>query len=212
MARRIDNKRRISNDRVGRIRRSKSKIIIAVEGNNKTEKLYFNNFDNGKKSYSITIAKGNNTDPVGLVKSLSKEIERIGLDFLEGDRAYCIFDTDTDIIKNKAINDARKYANTKGIIIITSTPSIELWFLLHYEYTTASLSNNEVIKRLRNHYSKYEKNVNIFPYINDKVDKAIENAKRLEKYQFSNNKKIGMVEANPNTEIYKIVEYLNKLD
>ena len=33
-------------------------------------------------------------------------------------------------------------------------------------------------------------------------------AKKLEKYQLDNNKEIGTVEANPNTEIYKIVEEL----
>ena len=39
---------------------------------------------------------------------------------------------------------------------------------------------------------------------------AITNAKKLEKYQLENGKIIGNVEANPNTEIYKIVlELLN---
>ena len=44
--------------------------------------------------------------------------------------------------------------------------------------------------------------------INSKTSKAIENAKKLENYQKENNRIIGTVEANPNTEIYKIVEYL----
>lgn len=35
-------------DRVRKIRKPKNKILISVEENNKTEKLYFNNFDNGK--------------------------------------------------------------------------------------------------------------------------------------------------------------------
>lgn len=34
--------------RVRKIRKPKNKILISVEENNKTEKLYFNNFDNGK--------------------------------------------------------------------------------------------------------------------------------------------------------------------
>ena len=37
---------------------------------------------------------------------------------------------------------------------------------------------------------------------------AIKNAKKLERYQKDNNIKIGTVEANPSTEIYKIIEYL----
>ena len=45
MGRRIENKRVISNDRVRKERKQKNKIIIAVEGKNKTEKLYFNNLN-----------------------------------------------------------------------------------------------------------------------------------------------------------------------
>ena len=113
MRRRINNTRRISNDRVRKIRQHKNKIIIAVEGKNKTEKLYFDNFDNGKQSYSITIAKGNDTDPLKLVKNLNKEIVKNELDLLNGDMAFCVFDTDEDINKNKLIIEAKKYATSK---------------------------------------------------------------------------------------------------
>ncbi len=107
MGRRIENKRVISNDRVRKKRKQKNKIIIAVEGKNKTEKLYFNNFDNGKKSYSISFAKGNYTDPLNLVKMLIEEMKKIGVDLSDGDRAYCIFDTDIEPIKNTVIKEAR---------------------------------------------------------------------------------------------------------
>ena len=142
MVRRISDTRRISKDRVRKVRQQKNKIIIAVEGKNKTEKLYFDNFDNGKQSYSITIAKGNDTDPLKLVKSLSKEIVKRDLDLSTGDMAFCVFDTDEDSNKNKLIIEAKKYASEKGIKMIASTPCIELWFLLHYDYTTANLSND----------------------------------------------------------------------
>ncbi len=163
-----------------------------------------------KKSYSITIAKGNDTDPLKLVKSLDKEIRKNELSLEDGDMAFCVFDVDTNSKKNKIIAEAIELAKKKNIKIITSTPCIELWFLLHFEYTTANLSNEDVIKRLRKFCPKYEKNKNIFLLINDKVKIAIKNAKRLEKYQIDNNREIGMVEANPNTEMYKIVEYLLK--
>lgn len=212
MGRGIKYKREISNDRVRKVRKQKNKILIAVEGKNKTEKIYFNNFDNGKKSYSITIAKGNDTDPLNLVKKLDKEIDKRFLSLEDGDMAFCIFDVDIDPSKNKIISEAIEFAKEKGIKIITSTPCIELWFLLHFEYTTANLSNNDVIKRLRKYYPNYEKNINIFKDINSSINIAIKNAKRLEKYQISNNNKIGTTYANPNTEVYKIVEYLIKND
>ena len=208
MGRVKEHNRKISNDRVKKERKQKNKILIAVEGNNKTEKLYFSNFEDRSKPYNITFAKGNNTDPLNLVTMLIKEIKKLNLDLADGDVAYCIFDTDIDPNKNKVIEDAVNLANEHNIKIITSTPCIELWFLLHYVYTTASMSNDDVIRKLKEHYPKYTKSSNIYPDILPNMDSAIESAKRLEKHQIQVNRKIGTVEANPNTEIYKIVEYL----
>lgn len=208
MGQRVDNKRRISSDRARKIRKQKNKIIIAAEGKNKTEKIYFNHFDDGKKSYSISFAKGNYTDPLNLVKMLIDEIKKIGLDLTDGDEAYCVFDTDTNPIKNSIISEAKKLATDNNIKIISSTPSIELWFLLHYEYTTASMSNRDLINRLKNYYPNYDKNVDVYFDINSRMIDAIERAKRLEKYQLDNDRVIGTIEANPNTEVYKIVEEL----
>ena len=210
MGRRVEHNRRISNDRVRKVRKQKSKILIAAEGKNKTEKTYFSNFEDGKKSYNITYARGNNTDPLKLVKMLIKEIDELKLDLQDDDVAYCIFDTDVDPNKNKIIEEAIQFARKNNIKIITSSPCFELWFLLHYDYTTANMDSEEVIKRLKEYYPKYEKNINIYPDIIKEIDLAIDRAKKLEKYQTDNNRRIGTVEANPNTEVYKIVEYLMK--
>ena len=210
MGRRIEHNRRISNDRVRKVRKQKSKILIAAEGKNKTEKTYFSNFEDGKKSYNITYARGNNTDPLKLVKMLIKEIDELKLDLQDDDVAYCIFDTDVDTNKNKIIEEAIQLARKNNIKIITSSPCFELWFLLHYDYTTANMDSEEVIKRLKEYYPKYEKNINIYPDIIKEIDLAIDRAKKIEKYQIDNNRRIGTVEANPNTEVYKIVEYLMK--
>lgn len=208
MGQRLTKNRRISKDRVRKLRIPKNKIIIAVEGKNKTEKTYFSNFDDGKKRYSISFAKGNYTDPVNLVKMLIIEIKKLGLDLENNDEAYCIFDTDIDIQKNILINDAINLAKENNIKVITSNPSIEIWFLLHFEYTTSRMNNKELIKRLRKYYPNYDKNINIFKDINQNVKEAIKNAKKLEEYQINNNREIKSVEANPNTEIYKVVEKL----
>lgn len=198
------------NKNVRNKRYTKNKILIAVEGTNKTEKIYFNNFDSGKEKYSITIAKGNDTDPLKLVKGLAREIKKLELDLNSGDKAFCVFDVDTNIKKNSVIKEAMSLASKNKIEVITSTPSIELWFLLHFEYTTAFLTNNELIKRLKSYYPKYTKSTNIYLDIEKNILSAIKRAKKLEKYQLDNNRTIGKVEANPNTEMYKIVNYLLK--
>ena len=208
MGRKIENHRKISNYRVRNIKKPKSKVLIAVEGNNKTEKMYFNNFESRDKSFNITYAKGNNTDPVKLVKMLIKEIKKLNIDLKGEDVAYCIFDTDVNPNKNKLIKEATTLANKNNIGIITSAPSIEMWFLLHFDFTTSYMNNEEVMNKLKKYYPKYEKADNIYPFIKDNTNIAIKRAKKLEKYHSDNHKIIGTIEANPNSEIYKIVEYL----
>lgn len=73
----------------------------------------------------------------------------MGLDLQDDDVAYCVFDTGIDLNKNKIIEEAIRLAMKNHIKIITSSPCIELWFLLHYDYTTANMSSESVIKRLK---------------------------------------------------------------
>lgn len=189
-------------------RKSKKVILISYEGNNKTEKNYFNSFITRDKDYVIKTVPGNETDPVNLVKQTIFAIEANGLDLKSDDMAFCVFDTDGDDSKNEQIALAMSLANKHNIKLILSNPCIELWFLLHFEYTSALLTNNQVISKLKKHCAKYEKNYNIYNDIIDKINIAISNAKRLEKFQLENNKKIQTVNSNPSTEIYKIIEVL----
>ena len=191
-------------------RKSKRVVLVAYEGENKTEKNYLNNFSSRDKDYIIKPVPGNETDPVNLVKQAIQKAQNLSLDLLEDDKAYCIFDTDTKPEKNIQIEAAIKLAKDNNVIPIVSAPCVELWFLLHYEYTTAMISSNDVIERLKKHYPKYEKNCNIYSEIKDRIGTAIENSKRLENYQKQNSKKLQTVEANPYTKMYKMVEELMK--
>ncbi len=191
-------------------RKSKRVVLVSYEGENKTEKNYLSNFSGRDKDYIIKPVPGNETDPINLVRQTIQKVKDLSLDLSEDDKAYCVFDTDTKPEKNIQIESAIKLAKDNDIIPIVSAPCVELWFLLHYEYTTAFINSNDVIERLKKHYPKYEKNCNIYSEIKDRVDIAIKNSKKLEKYQKQNNKKLQTVDANPYTEMYKLVEELMK--
>ncbi len=198
----------MSQDRKRNIGKRKTKriILVSFEGSNKTEKNYLNNFSKRDNDYIIKYVPGNETDPVSLVKQTIKKSNILELDLLEDDIAYCLFDTDIKVEKNMQIDAAIKLAEENNINPIVSSPCIELWFLLHYYYSTATVNNYEVIEKLRTYYPKYEKNCDIYPNIEDKLKTAITNSKKLEKYQLQNNKKLQKVEANPYTEMYKVIE------
>ena len=191
-------------------RKSKRVVLVSYEGENKTEKNYLSNFSGRDKDYIIKPVPGNETDPINLVRQTIQKVKDLSLDLSEDDKAYCVFDTDTKPEKNIQIESAINLAKDNDIIPIVSAPCVELWFLLHYEYTTAFINSNDVIERLKKHYPKYEKNCNIYSEIKDRVDIAIKNSKKLEKYQKQNNKKLQTVDANPYTEMYKLVEELMK--
>lgn len=123
-------------------------ILIACEGENKTEKYYFNNFSGRNKDYIIKYVHGNETDPVNLVKNTITDIKSYGLNLKTDDVAFCVFDTDTDPIKNRQIENAKKLAERHKIKIITSNPSIELWFLLYYKFSSQSLTNEKLLYKL----------------------------------------------------------------
>ena len=191
-------------------RKSKRVILVSYEGKNKTEKIYFNNFCNRENDFIIQFVPGNETDPVNLVKQTIQKKNEIGLDLDADDRAFCIFDTDTKIQKEKQIIEAINLASKHNIKIVTSCPCFEVWLLLHYEYTTGYIDNESVISKLRKHNDKYEKNYNIYPEIKTYVNTAIANAKKLEKYQLENDREKNSVEANPHTNVYEIIEDINK--
>lgn len=196
----------MSRDRVRNKHNKKSKRVILVAYEGKTEKKYLKSFSGRDKDYNIETVRGNETDPVNLVKQTIRDVKNNSLNLDEDDRAYCLIDTDTDVSKNRQINEAIKLAKNYGIIVVTSSPCIELWFCLHFRYSTRYMDSFTATERLRGHVENYKKGYNIYPEIVDNTKTAIKNAKKLAEFQKSQQKSPQTVECNPHTEVYKIIE------
>lgn len=206
MARRIEQ---ISRKR--KKRNFKKCILVNYEGkDNKTEELYFNNFQNRDKDYYIKVLCCNVTDPVKMIEALIKYVENQKIDKYDNYKVFCIFDTDVSIGKQPRIDQAIKLAEVNNIETIISAPCFEIWFREHFQYTRKSYySNEELIKDLKRFIPQYEKNKNIYEFIKDKTNLAVLNCKQLEKEQIENGYRLNTVECNPYTSVYKIIEYLN---
>ena len=192
-------------------RERKRIILVATEGQNKTESNYLRCFDD--EFFTLVFVPDRSTDPVNLMKSLIAKAEEVGLTEELRDKAYCIVDADANPNKDRKIKQADNLAKKVGIAsLIVSNPCFEIWFLCHHGYSSRQYySSDEVISVLKKLYPDYNKNdEHMYSKTIDKVQHAIENAMQLEREALS----LGIVkhtnQFQPSTEVYKVVIELLK--
>lgn len=193
----------------GRNRATKKRnpfVVIACEGNNKTEEVYFKNFNSRK--CIIRFSTGNSTDPVGIVNDLLKFIDNdIGREL--NDKYFVVLDTDVNQNKQNKIDEAKRIASENGVEFITSTPAFEFWYMLHFGFTTKTYNLSEEVQAdVRNKISGYTKSMNTYPIIKEHTKLAIKNAKNVEKHHLELGQALDNEKCNPYTGAYKIVEEL----
>ena len=82
-------------------REERKLILLGVEGKNRSEFLYFKNFNSLQNRYRIKKVFGNNTHLQGIIDEMKTYIKNNGLS--DGDLLYCLFDMDFDKNKMKKI-------------------------------------------------------------------------------------------------------------
>lgn len=203
MVRRANNKADLN-----RRRTEKSIILLALEGKNKTEKTYFREFNSVNGSYHVSFAKGNNTDPVNIVKDAISSYKNMGLEKDAGDLAFVV--CDTDFSKEDQIQEARTLAEQNDVTLILSNPCFEIWLLMHFKYTTKPYASNlELLNDLQNRWPEYSKNIGSFDGISDMRPSAIDNAKQLKQFHKLKNHTTEIEKCNPSTDVYILVELLD---
>lgn len=181
-------------------------VVIACEGNNKTEEVYFKNFNSRK--CIIRFSTGNSTDPVGIVNDLLKFIDNdIGRE--TNDKYYVVLDTDVNQDKQNKIDEAKRIASENGVEFITSTPTFEFWYILHFGFTTKTYNSSEEVQAdVKSKISGYIKRMNTYPIIKEHTKLAIKNAKNVEKHHLELGQVLDNEKCNPYTGAYKVVEEL----
>lgn len=78
-----------------------------------------------------------------------------------GGKAICVFDMDTThwdaAEKERKEQFMKLYADNPDVILCDSMPSIEYWFLLHFEKTNKHFENSDKVIDVLEHYMPYEK-------------------------------------------------------
>ena len=197
-----------SKERNKKSRKEKPMVIITAEGRNETEARYFSNFRAADCPYIIKFHKaGNLTDPTKLAESIRKRWDAEEADVRTGDMAFVVVDLDNKEDKAKEIQQLEAKNRVEKFIV--SNPCFEVWYLLHYGFSTKSYINADaVIRELKKHYSEYEKTSDMYPLLKDIMDDAIANAEKLEKYHEVERHSHPDVKCNPYTDIHKLVKII----
>lgn len=154
-------------------RRIKKIFIIVPEGE-KTEQIYFDQFNNQSTIIKIICRKPKHSAPKYLLKEIIKVVKEDKL--RSGDEAWIVLDKDK--WNENDINDLHEKGKGKvKYELAVSNPCFEYWLLLHFENGKGITDSNNCVKCLRKYIKEYKKNDYSTDILIDKIPKAIERAK-----------------------------------
>ena len=192
------------------------KIIIAAEGTNVTERQYFESFLDDHPGFDIEfVTKKGATDPETLMENIDEywEANKKQLSADNGDEAFIVLDLDCHDWKGNTIKRLAK-ASLHATFIV-SNPCFEIWFLLHYQYSTHYFAKSKDIEdalNVKGRIPNYSKTMKVYGCIKDRLDTALTNADRLAR--FYNDQHLGWPsdQCNPRTDVPKLIRKLLEIE
>jgi hypothetical protein len=166
--------------------RKQKKPVITLIGEGLTEQYYFKHI---RSLYDYRYTE----KPYFFGTTSLLDMDRKIKEVLEGGGiAVCVFDTDVsqrvEAEKKKLNSLLRKYSKLKNVIFCDSLPSVEYWFLLHFQHTNKYfIDSNAVESELKSFLSNYDKKTEFLEkekWVRDlcadnKLETAIQSAKAL---------------------------------
>lgn len=181
-------------------------ILIFTEGK-KTEKIYFDFgiFHNRRVQIKVFESEDNNSAPSHVYNRIKQKLDGIQLETDDQIWLMC----DRDRWPDKQLEYVCSHAmrgKTKKAKLAISNPSFELWLYLHFsEWLNGKISSREIENSLRKLLGSYSKNNLDISLYSDKIETAIDNAKKLDinpSHRWP---------TNPGTRVYKVIEDIKSL-
>lgn len=185
-------------------------IVICVEGEkNSTEYNYFRHYSS--RDLRIKFSTGGNTDPKGMLEDLMKYIHNEDIASEDNCRIFLVLDTDLDEKRISEIKEIEQRCIDNNIEIVTSAPTFEIWYLMHYRNNRLKFQTSKEVKReLQNLNGTYTENMDMYKIIKDSTDNARSAARSLEQQIIRNNE--DLLSSNPHTSIYKILDAIDEFN
>lgn len=183
-------------------------IVICSEGGKKSsEYYYFRNY--ASRDLRIQFSRGNSTDPKGMLEDLLKYIRNEDISSEDKCKIFLVLDTDLDNKRINEIKEIEQQCNDNNIEIITSAPTFEIWYIMHYRNNRLKfLSSKDVKKELQIINGYYTESMDMYKMINKSTSSARNTAKNIEQQAVKNNE--DLFKLNPHTSIYKILDTIDE--
>ncbi|MDY5874137.1 MAG: RloB family protein [Bacilli bacterium] len=183
-------------------------VVICSEGGKKSsEYYYFRNY--ASRDLRIQFSTGNSTDPKGMLEDLLKYIRNEDISSEDECKIFLVLDTDLDNKRINEIKEIEQQCNDNNIEIITSAPTFEIWYIMHYRNNRLKfLSSKDVKKELQIINGYYTESMDMYKMINKSTSSARNTAKNIEQQAVKNNE--DLFKLNPHTSIYKILDTIDE--
>lgn len=193
------------------VKKPKPLLLLIVEGRNVTETQYFRQFQRQYSSFNIKIlTPGSATDPAKMMETLERYWKQYDMSDARGDHGYVVLDLDCN--EKKAHLIEKLGSSSKIARFIVSNPCFEVWFVLHYHYSTHVYSDgNEVVKDLRRFIPDYQKNTEVTSKLNGMLDTAMENARKLVDHYEGLGYPWPSIDCNPRTDVPEIINEIRQM-
>lgn len=160
-----------------------TKRLLIVCEDEKSSKMYFESFKRDEKlkrqlsSVDIEVVHPKDHSPVGLVKEAKLKKKKAKRDRNSYDEVWIVLDKDGHANLEQALITARD----NKISVALSVMCFEYWILLHFERTKKPFTKcDDIIGYIRKeHFEKYEKNINVYTSLKDRIDTALDHAEWL---------------------------------
>ena len=186
-------------------------LLLIAEGRNVTETQYFRQFQRQHSAFNIKIlTPGSATDPDKMLETLERYWKKYDMSDARGDQGFVVLDLDCNEKKARLIEKLQ--SGSKIARFIVSNPCFEVWFVLHYRYSTHVYSDgNAVIKELKNYIPDYQKNTDVTELLSGKLDAAMKNAHKLVEHYEEIGYHWPSNECNPRTDVPKIIFEIKRM-
>ena len=193
--------------RYNRLNERKPLIVICSEGGKKSsEYYYFRNYSS--RNLRIQFSTGNNTDPIGMLEDLIKYIHNEDIQSEDNARIFLVLDTDLDTKRISEIKEIQQRCKEYDIEIITSPPTLEIWYLMHSRSNKLKFATSKDVKReLEKINGTYSETMNMYNKIKNQTDYARSTAQSIEQQIIKDGNEL--LKSNPHSSIYKILDAID---